>query len=207
MNTVTLTEALDHAWRRLPHDLERETIGTAFRPALPSAVIDRLLTSPRLERRLADRVASRLDLVRPGEEDFQDPGARIVFAGRAAVEKAMRLAGAIRHRERIRPLVLRHVRAEVCAGIGEDAFAAAQACATAGPPPGNEWNADELVQACLRDGPPCFASWVQALPVGIGGWITALVPFLADISVPEYPDRASITAGSLAAAAVLAQAG
>lgn len=205
MTAPTLAEALDVAWRRLPHDLGRERIDAAFNPRLPAAAIDQLLNSARLERRLADRIANHLGLVRPAEDDFHDPGARIVFAGQAAVAKAMRLAGAIRHRERIRPLVLRHVRAEISAGIGEDAFAAAQSCPVAGPPPTNQWTAAELVQACLRDGPSCVACWVRVLPPGIGGWIAALVPSLSDFSVPDYPDRDSVSAGSLAAAAVLAQ--
>lgn len=198
-----LADALEAAWRRLPHDLERHRVENTFHPPLPAAVVAHLLNAQRLEGRLARRVGDYLNLARPTEGDFQDPGARIVFAGRSAVEKAMRLAGAIRHRERIRTLVLRNVRAEVCAGIGEDAFSAALSCPETGPSPDTAWNTSDLIQACLRDGPICVACWVKVLPPAVGGWLGALIPTLGDIGVPDYPDRNSISAGSLAAAMVV----
>lgn len=205
--TKPLAEALDRAWRRLPHDLDRPSLERAFRPALPAPAIDQLLRSRRIEQRLADRIADHLGMAQPTISDFQDPGAPILFSGGTGLAAAMRIAGAIRHRERIRPLVLRQARSDLVAAIGEDAFAAAQACTVPGPPPASEWTTTELIQACLRDAPLCVACWTKSLPPALRDWAIALMPSLDDIAVPDYPDRDSIAAGSLAAQAVLAGTG
>lgn len=199
-----LEQAIEQAWRRLPHELARPQVENALSPALPADLIDRLLATPRIEQRLADRIAGRLGLVRPSADDFADPPTRIVLAGRPAVEKAIRLSGAILHRARIRPLVLRSQRAEISAAIGADAFAAAQSCRVETPPPGEVWAPAQLIAACLRDGPTCMASWMRGLPQGVASWLTAFVPSLADLDVAEFPEREAIAAAGLAAASVLA---
>lgn len=196
---------LAQAWQRLPRELDRATVEAAFTPRLPDTVVGRMLDSPRLQERLADRLASHLHLTRPGPEDFNDPGARIVLRGPKALRKVVELAGPIRHRDRLRLLVLREARAEIAAAIGTEAFAAAQACPSPPQIPGGEWSAAQLIEACRRDGPVCVASWMRTLPNSVGGWIAALMPDLADISVPDYPDRESLAAASMAAAMVLEQ--
>lgn len=199
----SLAERLEAAWLRLPHDLERERLERLFTPALPGAALDRMLASPRLAERLADRVAAHLGLARPHVDDFVDPGAEIALAGRAVMDQAIRLAGPIRHRDRLRPLVLRNVRAEVAAAIGADAFAAALACPPGGEPAAGDAGAGDLISACQRDGVVCVACWVRQLPANLSGWIRALTPILDDIGIPDYPDRAMVLAGGLAAAAAL----
>jgi hypothetical protein len=199
-----LDQAIDQAWRRLPHDLAPHQVEGAFRPPLPGSTLDCLLNTVRLETRLSDRIAERLGLVRPTTEDFQDPSARIVLAGRATVEAAIRMSGAIHHRNRIRPLVLKSERAKISAGIGTDAFAAAQQCKADCPPVMTEWTAEELIEACVRDGPICMASWMRVLPRSIAAWMGALVPSLTEGDAPDYPDRETAADAGLGAAAALA---
>jgi hypothetical protein len=201
-----IEQAIDLAWRRLPRDLTRKQLEGIFAPTLPSATVDAFLGSERLERRLADRVGQRLGLARPTVGDFDDPPTRIVLAGRDALELAIRLAGAIYHRKRINRLVLRSERADVSAGIGADAFAAALACGEDGRALTADWTTAELVEACRRDGPIALSSWRTVLPRGIGDWIAVLTPALAALDVPEYPERSAIEAAHLAASAALGTA-
>jgi hypothetical protein len=201
-----IEQAIDLAWRRLPRDLSRQQLEGVFAPPLPPAAVEGFLGSARLERRLADRVAERLGLVRPGAGDFDDPPARIVLAGRDAVELAIRLAGAIYHRKRINRLVLRGERAELSAGIGADAFAAALACGEDARALTGDWSIAELIQACRRDGPIALLSWRTVLPRGVGDWMAILAPPLKALDPPEYPERAAIEAANLAASAALGAA-
>jgi hypothetical protein len=198
--------AIDQAWRRLPYEISRKQLESLFAPPLPPPLLDALLASERLAGRLADRVAARLGVARPGAADFEDPPARLALAGRKAVETAIRLAGALYHGRRLNRLVLRSARAEVSAGIGADAFAAAL---RHGEGEGDDdrltadWTATELVTACTRDGPMVFSAWRAALPRSVGDWIATLAPVLGTLDVPSHPDPAAVRAASLAAAAAL----
>jgi hypothetical protein len=201
-----IERAIDIAWRRLPRDLSRQRLEGVFAPALPPAAVDALLGSARLERRLADRVAERLGLVRPGAGEFDEPPTRIVLAGKDVLELAIRLAGPIYHRKRINRLVLRGERADLSAGIGADAFAAALACGEDARVLTAEWSIAELIQACRRDGPVAIMSWRAVLPRGIGDWMAVLAPALTALDLPEYPERAAIEAANLAASVALGAA-
>lgn len=200
---LEIEDTLEQAWLRLGRDLTPEQLRAAFRPPLSASALETLLTTPRIERRLVDRVAARLVITRPTVEDFASPPARIVLAGRTALQTAMRMAGAIRHRAFITPLILKSDRAEVAAGIGADAFAAAQACRAPGPAATVEWTKGEIIAACKRDGPVCMASWLRALPVGVASWIAALMPELIELDVPDYPDPEIVECAILGAAAAI----
>lgn len=198
--------AISAAWRRLPTDLAQDVLEGVFIPHPGDAAIAALIASDRLRERLAERIAERLGIDRPTTADFADPPSRILLLGPAALEEAIRLAGVVRHGDRIGRLLLRREREEVAEALGRDGYDLALSRPRDAGASAPTESVATLIADCRRDGPLCFAAWTRSLPAPVATWMQALSPWIATSAsgATEGRDAAEdISAAREGAAAVL----
>lgn len=200
-----LRDAIDRAWKRLPKDIPHRCLDAAFDPPLPDAALNAVTASPRLEHRLADRVAERLRLRKPDAADFADPAARVILLGREAIAEAGRLAGVIRHGDRISRVLLRADRERLREAAGDQAFALALSAVRAEEAGGDGGSVETLIADFRDSAPRCLVAWSAELPESVGGWLRAILGILPG-NGEALGDRRDVEAAIRGAQAVVSAA-
>lgn len=200
-----LRDEIARAWRRLPKDIPHRCLEAAFDPPLPEAAMNAVMASPRLEQRLADRIAERLQLRPPEAADFADPASRVLLLGREAVAEAGRLAGVIRHGDRIGRILLRGDRERIREAAGDQAFALALSAARVEEGGADGGPVDALIEDFRDSAPRCLIAWSAELPDSLGGWLRAILGLVPDNGA-ALGDRRDVEAAIRGAQAVVSAA-
>ena len=139
-------------------DIIAARLADRLAPGLGESIAERLLLSPRLGARVRDWALDGADAALASiPADDRD----LVAAGEPALRRAVSLAGAVWHANRIRSLVLAKDLQSFIEAHGPAARMAALRHAALAPQQSGD---DPLPEAVSADGRACVAAWIDALP-------------------------------------------